>query len=246
MSEQQIPWYRKWFNQDYLKLYAYRNLEEASKQVEFLIHAMSLHGSETILDLGCGTGRHSLELAKRGFTVTGIDLSQSLIEEGRKILKCYPELRAELLVEDIYSLKNFPLFNVIICLFTSFGYLEEDDENESFFNIVTSHLKEEGKFFLDFLHPFQVSTHLVPFEEKIVESETIQIFKSLENGQVVKTIVFSNPKRTYQEKVKLYNKEQIVKMMQRQGLNVIDVWNDYLGNPWSPVGERQLFYCKKQ
>ena len=52
-------------------------------EVDFLIEALELSPGCSILDVGCGTGRHAVELARRGFVVTGIDLSPGMLEQAR-------------------------------------------------------------------------------------------------------------------------------------------------------------------
>jgi len=53
-------------------------------EVDFLIEELAMPTGASILDIGCGTGRHAVELARRGFQVTGIDLSAGMLEQGRK------------------------------------------------------------------------------------------------------------------------------------------------------------------
>ncbi len=83
------PWFKEWFNtQEYLDLYKHRDdTDEASKIIKLLFNNISLPKDAKILDLACGNGRHSVLFAKKGFSVTGIDLSKYLIskaEERRK------------------------------------------------------------------------------------------------------------------------------------------------------------------
>ena len=63
VSMEQLPW-----------------TEDTGREVDFVVDVLSLTGGEVIVDLGCGYGRHAIELASRGFTVLGIDLNESLIE----------------------------------------------------------------------------------------------------------------------------------------------------------------------
>lgn len=57
------------------------------KEVDFVIEELKLPMGSTILDVGCGTGRHSIELAKRGYKVTGIDISAGMLAEARRAAK---------------------------------------------------------------------------------------------------------------------------------------------------------------
>ena len=57
-------------------------VEDTNRQVDFLIKQLHLKGTEKILDLACGFGRHSLEFARRGYDVTGIDITPAYIDYG--------------------------------------------------------------------------------------------------------------------------------------------------------------------
>lgn len=242
MNQKNTPWYRNWFNEDYLKLYAHRTLEEAKQQVEFLEKALELKGDEKILDLGCGMGRHSIAFAIKGYTVTGVDASEYLIKQAKHKLAENPTLPVTFIHADIKESPPIGTFDLIISMFTSFGYFDEDKDNQEILSIVRKHLNPGGQFFLDYLHPFHVKKTLKPYEKKTVEGESVEIKIKIENDMAIKNITF--PERRYQERVKLYARNQIQRMLQAVGFVTVDVWNDYQGNPWRPDGERQLFRVK--
>ena len=242
MSEKEAPWYSIWFNEDYLKLYSYRDVQEAEQQVNFLVKALELKGKETILDLGCGIGRHAIALAKKGYHVLGVDISPFLINEAKKAALQDPSLSVAFQTGDMLQLEGISLFDVVINMFTSFGYFENDEENAKVLESVRDHLRSGGKFFLDYLHPAQVKRTLVPHTEKEINGERVTIRKVIEGDRVIKTIAF--PGRTYEERVMLYTRDQIETMLSSNRFHVVNVWNDYSGNRWSPDGERQLFYCQ--
>lgn len=237
-------WFNKWFNEDYLKLYSHRSMEEAFDQVHALAKLLDLKKSASILDLACGTGRHSIAFAEMGYSVVGVDLSSILISKARKRAKKSKPLQVEFIVQNMFDLSDLGQFDLIVNLFTSFGYFDSDEKNASIFDVVSKHLKPNGYFILDYLHPFQVVSTLIPKEIRIIDQEHVLITRKVEEGSVIKTISF--PGRDYQERVKLYNREQIEIMMAKKGLSVVSVFNDYQGNPWKEKGDRQLFICKRK
>src|SRR3990172_11935383 len=83
-SGKKTSWYREWFGEDYLKVYPHRDEAEASEQIQFVINTLKLNHGQRILDLGCGNGRHALELCQRGFNVTCLDLSKVLLALAKK------------------------------------------------------------------------------------------------------------------------------------------------------------------
>jgi len=245
MGKKQQHWFHHWFNDDYLKLYSYRDSKEAERQTDFLIKALNLKNHEKILDLGCGLGRHVIALAKKGFDATGVDLSEFLIQQGSKSLAKHPQYRARLIAGDMFDLNNLGTFSVVLNMFTSFGYFAADSDNAKIFEVAARHLCRSGKFFLDYLHPQKVKHHFNSVTKTLADGENVRITKRIEGDRVIKSIIFSSPKRTYEEKVKLYSRHQIQEMLAQHGLNVVRVWNDYEGNPWREKGDRQLFYCVK-
>lgn len=92
-------------------------VEDTVHQVDFIIQTLGLTGDERILDMACGFGRHSLELARRGFSVVGVDITQAYIDdarsEARKAL-----LNVEFLQSDIRDIGFREEFDVVSTLRT--------------------------------------------------------------------------------------------------------------------------------
>ncbi len=81
MKAMESDWYKKIWTLD---IQDQSWVEDTRRQVDFLVEKLRLRGDEKILDLACGFGRHSLELARRGFSVTGVDITPSYIEFARE------------------------------------------------------------------------------------------------------------------------------------------------------------------
>lgn len=94
------------------------------KEVDFLEKELKLQKGMTILDVGCGTGRHSLELARRGYTVTGIDIANAMLAVAREtILK--ESLNVEFIQADATNFKSDKTYDAAICLCEgAFGLLD--------------------------------------------------------------------------------------------------------------------------
>lgn len=239
-----MMWFNKWFNEDYLKIYSHRSIDEAYDQVHALVNLVNIPVSSSVLDLGCGTGRHSIAFATLGYSVIGVDLSETLIARAEERLKETAVMPVQFLIQNMFHLDDLGQFDLIVNLFTSFGYFDSDVENSRIFAVVYKHLKPDGYFILDYLHPYQVITDLNPNEMRVIDGENIYITRSVKDDSVIKTISF--PERSYQEQVKLYSCQQIKKMLDENGLCTVSVYNDYQGNPWKERGDRQLFVCKRK
>lgn len=81
MKAMESDWYKKIWTLD---IQNQSWVEDTNRQVNFLIDKLELKGNEKILDLACGFGRHSLELARRGYDVTGVDITPKYIEYATK------------------------------------------------------------------------------------------------------------------------------------------------------------------
>lgn len=76
MKRMSSDWYRKIWSLD---IRDQSWVEDTARQVDFLVKTLGLKGGERILDLACGFGRHGLELAQRGFSVTGVDITRNML-----------------------------------------------------------------------------------------------------------------------------------------------------------------------
>ena len=78
------PWFKDWFNSPYYyKLYFQRDAAEAALFIDKLIDHLKPATGASMLDVACGKGRHSIQLASKGFEVTGIDLAEDSIMEAK-------------------------------------------------------------------------------------------------------------------------------------------------------------------
>lgn len=219
------PWYIKSFQEDYLTIYAHRTDEAARAEIKDIIQILELNSPATVLDLCCGNGRHSRALTELGFEVTGIDLSKVLLEQAEltntdgKIRYSQCDVRETPFVEE---------FNVVLNLFTSFGYFDKWEENKKIFLSIATALKPSGVFLVDFLNPGYVQKHLVPYSERRVEDLLIKETRRIEGKKVIKQIdvLEGNQQRTYEEQVNLFTLAEMKKMIEETGLHITDVYGD--------------------
>lgn len=152
--EKHLPknWWKKIFNATYLKTDGdvVENPENTAVDVDILIKAAKLQKKEKLLDLCCGQGRHSIELAQRGFlNVSGLDSSDYLIALARKRAKQL-KLPICFFKSDARKIKvsdNF--FDAVFLMCNSFGYFEKESEDLILLKEIKRVLKNKGKIFLD-------------------------------------------------------------------------------------------------
>lgn len=148
----QPDWWRRIFNSMYLKTDAdvVEDMQITRKEVDLFTEILSLDKNMVILDLACGQGRHSLELARRGFrNVNGLDRSHFLIRKAKNS-NLNEQLNASFREGDARKLP-YPAdtFDVVMMLGNSFGYFESTDDDIKILKEVFRVLKPEGKFLID-------------------------------------------------------------------------------------------------
>ncbi|MCS7458774.1 methyltransferase domain-containing protein [Paenibacillus doosanensis] len=240
-------WYRKSFGDDYLLVYKHRDVEGAYQEVKKMIEWLQLPQGAKVLDLCCGMGRHSMALNDFGYSVTGIDLSDVLLAEADRLNE---RRQVRFLQGDMREVPLQESFDAVVNLFTSFGYFEQDEENERVLGEIARLLAPSGQFIVDFMNPDYVKRHLVPFSSRQEGFCTIEETRRIEDGFVRKTIVVSeqgSPERTYLEQVKLYGLEPFLAMLDRAGLEVSDVYGDYNASPYDrETSQRMIFVGRRK
>ncbi len=129
-------------------------------EVDFIIRELGLSGGDTVLDIGCGTGRHAVELAKRGFKVTGLDLSEGMLAEAEKAAG-EAGVHIELIQGDASAFELAPQFDAALCLCEgAFGLLGSGDDpaehDLAILQNIHRSLKPGGKFILTALNGFKL------------------------------------------------------------------------------------------
>ncbi|NUP14180.1 MAG: class I SAM-dependent methyltransferase [Polyangiaceae bacterium] len=121
--------------------------ENTASQVDFLEQVLAVTGPQKILDLGCGHGRHAIELARRGHDVTGIDLVEGFLEVARKEAES-EGVKVAFVRGDIGHFESEAEFDSAVCLFDAFGFF---DDSHCIGTLRSAHkaLKMGGRFVLD-------------------------------------------------------------------------------------------------
>jgi SAM-dependent methyltransferase len=119
--------------------------ERTESEIQRALTMLRPQGGERILDLACGTGRHSLELVRQGFSVVGVEISPELIEIANKEAAAQ-ELEATFIEGDLRELDFEDEFDIVLNLNDgAVGYFETDEENHRTFEVISRALKSGGQ-----------------------------------------------------------------------------------------------------
>ena len=241
-------WFEDWFDsKEYLTVYAHRNQVEAEKFINHILEKTGVAPGNSILDLACGAGRHSIAFAKRGYSVTAIDLSENLLRVGIREAK-KQNLEINFLRRDIREIDIEAVFDLVVNIFTSFGYFENDADNFGIFETAYEHTHKDGFFVFDFLNEHFVRKNIIPFSQEIKEDYTIKQYRSIEDGVVVKKIVIekADNSKTFFEKVKLFDAQILQNEIKKTGFAITELMGNYDGAPFNAeTSSRFIAICKK-
>ena len=238
-------WFIDWFNSKYYHiLYKSRNKNEANDFIKNIISNLSLNSNETVLDLGCGNGRHSISLSEHFKLVDGIDISSENITLAKKN-------KIENLKFFISDMRNFDTktkYGYIFNLFTSFGYFKKNEDNINVLKNCNNHLKKDGLLFIDFLNSEKIKITINGLKETInFDGIEFNIHKKIVDNYVVKTIEIVDGDLTFkfQEKVQLFKIEDFKEMLGISGFELLSSFGDYQMNPYD-LNSNRLILCAKK
>jgi SAM-dependent methyltransferase len=238
-------WYVEWFNSPwYHLLYNHRNEDEANFFINNLCHHLRLPQGARIWDVACGKGRHAAVLAKKGFNVTGTDLSPNSIAEASQITA----ENMEFLLHDMREPFRKNYFDAVFNLFTSIGYFKEAEDNVSVFRNVSYSLKKGGVFVIDFFNSSKVVAKLKPEYVEKRDDVIFNITKKVEGNSIIKKIEFEadGQQHQFEESVTLLKMDDFQKFAAGTGLELQNTFGNYYLEPFNEkTSDRLILIFKK-
>jgi len=247
-SEKQ-QWYANIFNDLGANWEAIVKARDTRKEASFIEEVISRKG--IVLDLCCGTGRHAIRLRKSGLNVVGMDLSKNLLEIAQQRMReaniRFPLLRADM--------RYFPfkdgVFNVIINMFTSFGYLPSEREDIKSLSEVHRVLRNNGRFLIDLAN----RDHMIKnFRERdwaefepfyLLEKRSLDLKNSRLKSQWTLIQRTSGKIESIQHEVRLYTFSRIEQLLKEAGLSVKRVYGGYQKQEFNLEASRMIVLAQK-
>jgi len=243
-----MDWYKEWFNsENYLKVYKHRDESEAKRLVDLIEKQIHLRPNSALLDMACGAGRHAIAFAKNGFKVTAVDLSQRLLSEAKKN-SLEAGVKINFVLSDILEYKADQQFDLILSLFTSIGYFDNDEDNFAVIKKAHRMLKIGGYFVLDYFNKDFLLKNLVPTSINSENGLKITQNRSILGDRVVKKITIEKDGSIdeFYESVRLYDYEELSSILIQTGFNIKKELGDFYGNAFEKGNSpRLIFFAKK-
>ena len=225
--ENSPAWYKQWFNSEfYHLLYSNRSETEAIEFVDALLRELAPLSNSTMLDLGCGAGRHAKYLAAQGFDVTGLDLAATSIRNAKK----YSKANLRFAKHDMRDPFGKNLFDYVFNFFTSFGYFRNNEENQKVVRNIYHALKPGGLLVLDYLNVAWSEERLIAEEEKEIDGIHYHISRWTDEQFFYKKIQIENMpagQSEFVEQVAKFDLDDFNHMFEQSGLQIQKVYGDY-------------------
>jgi SAM-dependent methyltransferase len=192
-----------------------------------------------MLDLGCGSGRHSKHLSQYGFDVTGIDLSPNSILKAQ----AFSIHNLRFMVGDMRQCFGEKSYDYVFSFFTSFGYFDVHDNITVAKNMANA-LKPGGSLVIDYLNAHTVLKKLTPFE--VIEKDGISFFitrwfnADFIFKQIAITDLRNKKEVLFTERVTRFALKDFAKMFSMQGLTLLKVYGDYELNEYNEEHSKRL------
>jgi SAM-dependent methyltransferase len=226
-------WWEELFNDDYLRTVEKLSDEQIAREADFIEDSLGIERGGALLDLGCGTGRHAIELARRGYEMVGFDLSLAMLARAGDEAQ---ERSAKLnfVQGDMRDMTFEEQFDGIYCWNTSFGYFEED-KNAQVVERIRRALKLGGLFLLDVVNRdfiMRQSPSLAWFEgDGCVCMDEMNIDFITSRMRVKRTMMLDDGRsREIEYSMRVYSLHELGKILHDHGFKVCEV-SGRLGTP---------------
>lgn len=220
------PWFEEVFDEDYLRTLPFLRPDQTMREVGFIAESLGCAAGGELLDVGCGYGRHAIELVQQGYNVTGLDLSLPLLiraadEAQRRALS------VNFVHADMREMAFEQQFDGAYSMLTSFGYFDEET-NLRVAERICRALKPGARFLLEIVNrdyvvgdlPVRVwweGTGCVVLEEVDFNFHTSRI-------NTHRSIVFDDGRQLEQElSIRAYTLHEIGRLLRQAGFRVTDV-----------------------
>lgn len=244
----QTDWFERYYSEHYAdSVRGMLTQERSEREVEFILSETGLQPPAHVLDLACGAGRHSLAFARRGLSVTGVDLNAGWIEAARDAAGA---LDATFVAGDMRAAFGGP-YDLIVSLFHSFGFFS-DAENQTMLEAWAERLRSGGWLVMDVWNRDAMLRHWAPAHDWSPSDElTVRERRDFDplTSRIAVHYTYqytSGARHEYDASFRVYTYTELRDLLARGGLSVERVFGSLAGEPYSLEARRLVVFARKQ
>jgi D-alanine-D-alanine ligase len=223
--------------------------ERTAVEIDFIESVLDLADGAQILDVGCGFGRHSVELARRGYDVVGIDPAAAMIAaacqnaEAAAVAVDFRQARGE-------EFEISKRFDAAVCLFTTLGQVDEQGSNSGLVQQVWTLLKPGGWFVVEVPQRETTVKQLRAADrfgdEDVYTTVTRQFGAASQTMDELFRVVNQKEVQLFRLRYHLFSSEELVALLIRSGFLVHETLGDYSGTPLAADHPMMLMIARKE
>ncbi|MFZ0548423.1 MAG: class I SAM-dependent methyltransferase [Candidatus Promineifilaceae bacterium] len=212
--------------------------ERTAAEVTFVIETLGLSPGMRVLDVGCGFGRHALELARKGYDVVGIDPSPAMIAAAeQRAGGLFPEKQLSFRCEQGEGFSAERSFDAAIALFTILGQISESGSNEGLVDTVYEALVPDGRFLVE-VPQRSVAVANLKTAERFGEGDVYtDVSRQYDSHSHVWSetfeVVNGDSTKNFLLQYRLYSWPELQALLERAGFKVLVAYGGYDGRPRS-------------
>ena len=245
---------KEWFDDDsfWRELYPFMFPEEriaGTDEQMTKVLALTKPPGKSVLDLCCGPGRCSIALAKRGFSVAGVDRTKFLLDKARAKASA-ARARVEWVQKDMRDFVRADSFNLVLSMYTSFGYFDDRREDEVVLGNMISSLQPGGVCLIELLGKEHLARNLTPTISTPLPGRSMlvqrhEIFDDWTRVRNEWLLIRNGKVKTFKFHHTIYSGLELRERMERAGFVGVKLYGDLDGGEYGPGAERLIAVGKK-
>lgn len=221
---------------------------KTKKDIDFIEKTLKLRKGDKILDLFAGLGRHSIELAKRGYLPTAIEYQKRYIKIAEEKAK-NAKVKVKFIEGDVRKVNFGKSYDAVIIMYNSFGYFNDRDEFRLLKKIASA-LKMRGHFLLEILNRDWILANFTPRSEQVIKGIRIKEERSFDSSQnrIKSKLTYLRGNKILAQKImswRLYSYPEIRGLLEKVGLKVVGTYSDFSREPVTSKVRLMQIVCIK-
>lgn len=245
---------KEWFDDEsfWRELYPYmfpaQRMADAGPQIAKTL-ALTKPSGKTVLDLCCGPGRCSIALAKKGFTVTGVDKTKYLLAKARSNARA-ARVKIDWIHQDMRDFVRPNSFSLAISMFTSFGYFDDKRDDLLVLKNVLASLKLGGAFLIELLGKERLARVLQPTISSLLPdgSTLVQLHEIFDDWTRIRNewlLIRNGRVKRFKFHHTIYSGQELRDLLHRAGFASVKLYGSLDGDKFGPNSERLVAVARK-